>query len=100
MHLYSNNLSAIAKLPSLIMSELFPACFSCSKNFNLSQSCLGFSGKNTVEIPESILAGDLSNLIGNLSLVLYYLKLFDQSIFLCKNSNMIFLSDNLARSTL
>ena len=27
MHLYSNNLSTIALISSLIMSELFPACF-------------------------------------------------------------------------
>ena len=36
-HLYSNNLSTIATISSLIKSELFPACFSCSNKFNLSQ---------------------------------------------------------------
>ena len=38
MHLYSNNLSTIATISSLIKSELFPACFSCNNNFNLLQS--------------------------------------------------------------
>ena len=45
MHLYSNNLSTIAMISSLIMSELFPACFSCSNNFNLSQSSSGLDDK-------------------------------------------------------
>ena len=36
-----------------ILSELFPACFSCSNNNNLLQSSSGSDGKNTVfEIPE------------------------------------------------
>ena len=41
MHLYSNNLSTIATISSLIMSELFPAFFSCNNNFNLLQSSSG-----------------------------------------------------------
>ena len=40
MHLYSNNLSTIATISSLIISELFPACFSCNNILNLSQSSL------------------------------------------------------------
>ena len=38
IHLYSNNLSTIATLSLSIMSELFPACFSCNNNLNLLQS--------------------------------------------------------------
>ena len=34
MYLYSNNLSTIATVSLLIKSELFPACFSCSKIIN------------------------------------------------------------------
>ena len=41
MHLYSNNLTAIATISSLIMLELLPDCFSCNNKFNLSQSSLG-----------------------------------------------------------
>ena len=40
MHLYSNNLSTIATISSLINSELFPPCFSCNSNFNLSHNSL------------------------------------------------------------
>ena len=72
MHLYSNNLSTIATISSLIKSELFPACFSCSNNFNLSQSSLGSDDKNIVfETPqaETIKPGDFSNFIRVLSRV-------------------------------
>ena len=41
IHLYSINLSTIATISLLIMSQLIPACFSCSNNFNLSQSSSG-----------------------------------------------------------
>ena len=52
MHLYSDNLSNIATISSLILSELFPACFSCSNSFNISQSSSGSDTKNNVsEIP-------------------------------------------------
>ena len=40
------------------MLELFPACFSCSYNFHLSHSLSRSDGKNTVEIPEAMIAGD------------------------------------------
>ena len=72
MHLYSNNLSTIAMISSLFMSELFPACFSCNNNFNLSQSSLGSDDKNIVfETPEAetIKPGDLSTFISVLSRV-------------------------------
>ena len=48
IHLYSNNLSTITMISSLIISELFPAFFSCSKKFNLSQSSSGSEDKNIV----------------------------------------------------
>ena len=54
MHLYSNNLSTIPTISSLTMSELFPACSFCYKNFNLSQSSTGSDDKNFVfELPEA-----------------------------------------------
>ena len=67
MHLFSNNLSTIATISSLIMLELFPACFSCSNNFDVSHSSLGSDGKTFVEIPEATIAGDLSNFISDRS---------------------------------
>ena len=49
VHLYSNSLSTITLISSLIISELFPACFSCSNNFNLSQSSSGSDGKKLLK---------------------------------------------------
>ena len=69
MHLFSNNISTIATISSLIMSEFFPACFSCNNNFNLILNSSESDDKNVVEIPEAILAGDFSNLISVLSRV-------------------------------
>ena len=63
------NLSAIPMISSKISSEKFSACFSCSDNFILSQSLLGFSGKSGVEFPEAMIAGDLSSLISDQSRV-------------------------------
>ena len=71
MHLYSNNVSTIATISSLIMSELFPGCFYCRNNFILSPSSLGSDDKNLVfenhfsETPEgeTIILCDLSNLL-------------------------------------
>ena len=63
------------------MLELFPPCFSCSKNFIRSQSSSGFSGEKTVEILEAVIAGDLSNFIRVLCLGFFYLELFDQNAF-------------------
>ena len=48
MHFYSNSSSAIAMISSIIMLELLPACFSCSKYFILSHSLLGSDDKNLV----------------------------------------------------
>ena len=69
MHLYSKNLSTTATNSLLIMSELFPPCFSCNNNFNLLQSSSGFSDNNIVVTPEAIIAGDFSNFIRVLSRV-------------------------------
>ena len=72
IHLYSNSLSIIATISSLIIPELFPACFSCSNNFNLFHNSSGSDDKNIVfETPdaETSIAGDFSNLIRVLSLL-------------------------------
>ena len=64
MRLYSNNLSIITTISSLIISELLPPFFSCNNNFNLSHNSLGSDDKNIVfETPEaeSIKSGDFSN---------------------------------------
>ena len=64
MHLYSNNLSIIAIISSLIILELFPARFSCSNNVHLSPNSSGSDGETNVsEIPEAMIAGDLSSFI-------------------------------------
>ena len=59
-------------ISSLIISELFPACFSFNNDFNLSHNSLGSDDKNIVfETPqaETINPGELSNFIRVLSLV-------------------------------
>ena len=54
MHLYSKNLSTLATISSLIISELFPSSFSCSNNLNVSHNSLGSDDKNIVfEIPKA-----------------------------------------------
>ena len=90
MHLYSNNLPAIATISSSIMSELFPACFSYCIIFNLSQSSIGFSGKFIVEIPEAMIAGDVSNFIIDLPLEFFCLTLFHRYTVLLQNQTMFF----------
>ena len=58
IHLYSNNLSTIATLSLLIMSELFPACFSCNSNRNLLQSSSGLDDRIIVFVnPEAVVGG-------------------------------------------
>ena len=57
-------------ISSLIILELFPACFCCNNNFNLSQSSLGSEDRNIVfEKPEAMIAGHLSPFIRVLSRV-------------------------------
>ena len=54
MHLYSKILSTIATISLLIMSELFPPCFSCNNNFNQSHNLSGPDDKNILfEKPEA-----------------------------------------------
>ena len=60
---YSNSLSTVATISSLIISKIIPACFRCSNNFNLSQGSLGFYDKNIVEVSEGLTSGDLSNFL-------------------------------------
>ena len=55
----------------LIKSEILPACFSCSNNFNQSQNSSGSDDKIIVEIPETMIAGDFNNTISDLSLSLF-----------------------------
>ena len=59
-------------ISSLSTSEIFPACFSCNYNFNQSHSSLGFPGKNFVEIPETMIAGDLSKSTEDLSVLRFF----------------------------
>ena len=92
MHLYSINLSTIALITALIMSEFCPACFSCYNNFNLSHKSLGSDGKNFVsETPEaeSLIPEDLSNFIGLLSLVDLLPGDLHQKIFLLQNHTFV-----------
>ena len=97
MHLYSNNLSIITTISSLIMLELFPACFYCSNSFNLSHNSLGSNDKNIVfETPEAIIAGDFSNFIRVLSLVDLLPKAFVSKCIYFAKSYINFLSDKLA----
>ena len=72
MQLYSNILSTIATILTLIMSKLFPTSFCCNINFILLQSSSGSDDKNIVfEKPEAktIKPGDLSNFLRVLSQV-------------------------------
>ena len=68
IHLYSNSLSVLATISLSIVLEIFPACFSCSFNSNISESSSGLEDKNLVdgETPEAetFIAGHSSNLRG------------------------------------
>ena len=100
MHSYSNSLSTIATISSLIMSELFPACFSCSNKFNLLHSSSGSDHKNNgFDTPEAEL-GDLSNFRRVLYRVDFLPEPFTSKCISFAKSYINFLSDNLARSTL
>ena len=88
-------------ISSLIISELFPACLSCSNNFTLLQSSLGSDAKNIVfEIPEAeiIEPGDLSNFISVPSQVVLLPGAFTSKYISFAKSNINFSSDKLARS--
>ena len=101
MHLNSNNLSTIARISSLIILEILPACFSCNNNFILSQSSLGSDDRNIAfETPEVMIAGELGNFIRVLSRVdVLPTRLSSKCISFAK-SYINFLSDKLAWLTL
>ena len=83
------------------MSELFPACFSCSISLNLSQSLSGSDYRNIVfELPEAMIAGDLTNFIGVLSLADFLPCPLSSKCISFAKSYINFLSCQLARSTL
>ena len=99
MRLYSINLLTIATISSLVRKELFPACFSCNKNFNQSQSSLGSDDKSIVfEIPEAgtIKPGDFKKIISVRSLVLLLPTRFISKRICFANSYISFLSVKLA----
>ena len=56
-------------ISSLTMSEVSPACLSCSNKIIFCHNSLGSDDKNLVESPEAMVAGDLSNFRVALSLV-------------------------------
>ena len=103
MPFYSNNLSTMATISLLIISELFPACFSCNNNFNLLYSSSGSDDKNIVfETPqaETLKPGDLNNFISVLSRVDLLTKAFVSKFISFAKSYIRFLSCISARSTL
>ena len=54
MHLYSESLSTIATISSVIISDFFAACLSCSNHFNLLHNSSGSDDENIVfETPEA-----------------------------------------------
>ena len=98
--MYSNSLSAIAIASTLITSELFPACFSCSNNYNLSQSSSGSDDKNIVfETPEAETNKPVD--LGNFLSVRSRVNLLPVGKFISfAKSYIIFSSAELARPTL
>ena len=103
MHLYSNNLSTIARISPSIKLELLPPCFSSNSNFNLSQNSFGSDDKKIVfETPEAeiIQPGDLSSFISVLSRVDSLPGAFVSKIISFAKSYISFLSCKIARSIL
>ena len=92
MHLSSNNLSIITTISSSIISALFPACFSCNNNFNLSHYSLGSDDRDivfeTLE-PETIKPGELSNFIRVRPLVDLIPCALSQSSFPSQNHTLV-----------
>ena len=73
------------------MLELFPACFSCNNNFNLSHNSLGSDDKNFVfEIPEAKVPGELSIFIIELCLILGRPMIWCHNSFLLQTQKLIF----------
>ena len=103
MRLNSNILSTIATISSVILLEFFPACFSSSNNFNLSQSSSGSDDKKIVfETPEAetIKTGDLSNFESVRSRADFLPVALRSNFISFAKAYVTFLSDKLARSTL
>ena len=82
------------------MLELFPAFFFCSYNFNPSENSLG-SDENHIVFDQNwflrdpaMMAGDSSNLVRDLSLVLFLPEAFSSKFSSLANSNIGFLSVN------
>ena len=101
--MYSNSLSTIATISPLIMSDLFPACFSCGNSFYPLQSSSRSDDKKIVfETPEAetIKPGDLSYFIRVLSPVDFLPTSFRSKFISFAKSYISFLSAKLARSTL
>ena len=103
MHLYSNSLSTLATISSLFKSELLSPCFSCHRNFNLSQKSFGSDDTNIVfetHGAETNKPGDLSFFISVLSLIAFLSMAFRSKFISFAKPYITFLSDKLARSTL
>ena len=102
MHLHSINLSAIAKISSLILVKLSTVCFYCSNNCNLSDSSLG-SHDNHLTFDSSrdpaMLAGELNIFVSQLSPTDLLPRAFSSNYNSFAEWDL-FLSDNLAWSTL
>ena len=96
-YLYSNSLSAKATISILVMSELFPPCFSCNNTFILLQSSLGLDDQNVVfqEVlfltEPAPIAGNLSNFIEFSFLVLLLPVCLTSSLISSRKSNTNFL---------
>ena len=89
MPLYSNSLSAIATIPSLIMSKVFAACFFSSINFILPHILFGSDDNHLVfdSLRDvAMTAGDLSNL----SLILFYGRVLPSKYISFAKSNIFF----------
>ena len=90
MHLYSIILSAVAKISSLILLQLFPACFSRNNNSILPQNSLGSYDKKNVDVPETMIAGDLSDFIGDLSRLLLRAFCLILKLFFFQTHKLVF----------
>ena len=99
IRLYFNSLSTITTISSSITLEILPASFCCNNNFILSYNLLGSDDESIVQIPEAMIAGDLSIFINERSLVFLLPTPLISKCFSFANSYIIFLSDKLARST-
>ena len=101
--MYSNNLSTIATISSLIISDFMPHCFCCNNIFNLLHRSSGSVDKNLVfETPkaETIIPGDLGHFLSVRSRVYLLPVAFTSNYLSFANSYNNFLSDKLAGPTI